>query len=279
MRNLIFFIYKYYVFFLFLGLEIYSFVILYRYNNYQKASFLNYTANVSASFFNAVNSTTGYFNLRTLNDSLLQENARLRGQLLQSYYQNGIYSTRINDTLYKQQYEYISSSVVNNSVIKRNNYLTLDKGSNHGVQVYDGVISGNGVVGIVTQVTPHYSLVQSVLHSRNITNAKLKRTGDIGRVTWDGKNQLFANLNDVNMHVPVTVGEEVVTSNFSPVYPEGIPIGKVVSVDRKPENNFYDIRILLYTRFSKLKNVYIVRNLLKGEQLKLEEKKQEEPGK
>ncbi len=279
MRNLIFFIYKYYVFFMFLTFEIFSLFILYRYNNYQKASFLNYTESVTSSFYSAVKSTTGYFNLRSFNDSLQADNARLRTQLIQSYYQNGIISKSVRDTLYKQQFEYISSQVVNNSVVKRNNYLTLDKGYEHGIRERMGVICANGVVGIVTQVTPHFSLVQSLLHGKNITNAKLKKTGDIGSVTWDGSNQLFANLNDINMHVPVSVGDEIITSNFSPVYPEGVQIGKVVMVNRKAENNFYDIKILLNTPFSKLKYVYIIKNLFKEERENTELKSITDPQK
>src|SRR6186713_798849 len=115
MRNLIFFIYKYYVFFLFFVLEVVAFVILYRFNNYQKASFINYTTGVTSSFYTGVSNTRLYFNLRSVNDSLQLENARLRTQLLTSYYQNNISTTSINDTVYKQQYEYVAATIVNNS--------------------------------------------------------------------------------------------------------------------------------------------------------------------
>src|SRR5690348_13804324 len=127
MRNLIFFIYKYYVFFLFFALEIFSFVVIYRFNNYQKASFINYTTGVTSSFYTAVSNTRSYFNLRRVNDSLQIENAKLRSQLLTSYYQNNITTTQINDTIYKQQYSYVAASVVNNSVTKRNNYITINR--------------------------------------------------------------------------------------------------------------------------------------------------------
>lgn len=133
MRNLIFFIYKYYVFFLFFSLEVFAFVVIFRFNNYQKASFVNYTVGVTSSFYTAVSNTQEYFNLRHVNDSLQIENARLRSQLLTSYYKNNFTPTQINDTVYKQQYEYIPAQVVSNSVTKRNNYITLNKGSLHGI--------------------------------------------------------------------------------------------------------------------------------------------------
>ena len=279
MKNLVFFIYKYYVFFMFLAFEFFALIVLFRFNNYQQASFLNYTSSTSSAIFNTMNSTTGYFNLKTLNDSLQLENARLRTQSLQSYYQNGITKTEVNDTLFKQQYFYISAQVVNNSISKRNNFITIDKGAFHGVKRFDGVICPNGVVGIVWQVTPYYSLVQSVLNSKSSTGAKIKKTGDIGSITWDGSNALFAQLSKVNTYVPVAIGDEVVSTAQSASYPEEIPIGKIVKIDRNPEKNDYDITILIHTPFSRLKNVYVVRNLFKESQHAAEAKALEEEAK
>jgi rod shape-determining protein MreC len=261
---------------MFLTFEVFAMVVLFRFNSYQQASFLNYTASSSSSIYNAINSTTGYFNLKTLNDSLQQENARLRSRLLQSYYQNGFTTVAVNDTTYKQQYQYISAQVVNNSISKKNNFITIDKGYLHGVKRFDGVICPNGLVGIVWQVTPYYSLVQSVLNSKSNTGAKVKKTGDIGTVTWDGDNALFAQLSDVNTFVPVAVGDEIVSTAQSASYPEEIPIGKIVKIDRNPEKNSYDIVILIHTPFSRLRNVYVVRNLFKESQQEAEVKIAEE---
>ena len=264
---------------MFLAFEFFALIVLFRFNNYQQASFLNYTSSVSSTIFNTINSTTGYFNLKTLNDSLLLENARLRTKSLQSYYQNGITKTEVNDTLFKQQYIYIAAQVVNNSISKRNNFITIDKGAFHGVKRFDGVICPNGVVGIVWQVTPYYSLVQSVLNSKSSTGAKIQKTGDIGSITWDGSNALFAQLSKVNTYVPVAVGDEVVSTSQSASYPEEIPIGKIVKIDRNPEKNDYDITILIHTPFSHLKNVYVVRNLFKESQHAAEAKALEEEAK
>lgn len=272
MKNLLFFFYKYYVFFMFFAFEVFALVVLFRFNNYQQASFLNYTASTSSSIYNAINSTTGYFNLKTQNDSLQAENARLRSQLLQSFYQNGFTATTVNDTMYKQQYEYIPALVVNNSISKRNNYITIDKGSLHGIKRFDGVICPNGIVGIVWQVTPYYSLVQSVLNSKSSTGAKVKKTGDIGSVSWNGDNALLAQLSKVNNYVPVAIGDEIVSTAQSPSYPEDIAIGKIVKIDRNPEKSSYDITIVLHTPFSRLKSVYVVRNLFKEQQIAAEAK-------
>ncbi len=271
MRNLIFFIYKYHVFFIFFVLEIAAFVIIYRFNNYQKASFLNYTNGVANNFYNGVSNTQEYFNLRRVNDSLQLENARLRSQQIISYYQNNISINSINDTVYKQQYQYTAAQVVNNSVTKRNNYITLNRGSLHGIKREMGVISENGIVGIVMNVSEHYCTVLSLLNSNCKISAKLQKTGAFGSLVWDGKNPKISKLLDVNKHVPIEIGDLVITSNFSTIFPEGIPIGKIAKHTLDAGDNFHAIEVELFTDFSTVSTVYIISNLLKNEQQELEQ--------
>lgn len=270
MRNIIFFLYKYYTFMLFLGLELLSFIIIYRYNNYQKASFLNYTGAVSSGFYNAVNSTTSYFNLKNVNDSLQAENARLRSQLLNAFYQNSFTITKISDTTYKQQYEYISASVVNNSVTKRNNYITLDKGSEHSIEKGMGVICSNGIVGTVQYVSRNYSVVLSFLNSQANLSVKVKKNNAFGSLVWEGDDPGEARLKDVNKHVQIAVNDEIVTSNYSTIYPEGIPVGTISNHYLDDGENFHSIHVKLNTDFGTLKSVYVIRNLLKNQQQDIE---------
>lgn len=271
MRNLIFFIYKYHVFFIFFLLEVLAFIIIYRFNNYQKASFLNYTSGVASSFYNGVNNTQEYFNLRRVNDSLQHENARLRSLQINSYYQNNISINTINDTVFKQQYEYIAAQVVNNSVTKRNNYITLNRGRLHGIEREMGVISESGIVGIVMNVSDHYCTVLSLLNSNCKISAKLQKTGAFGSLVWDGGNPRYARLLDVNKHVPVRVNDQVITSNFSTIFPEGIPIGRVYEHSLDAGDNFHTISVELYTDFGTVSTVYVIRNLFKQEQQALEQ--------
>ena len=270
MRNLIFFISKYYVFFLFFGLELLSFIIIYRFNNYQKASFVNYTTGVTSSFYSAVSNTQQYFNLRKINDSLQIENAKLRSQLLTSYYQNNLTIKHINDTLYKQQYDYIPASVVNNSVTKRNNYITLNRGSLHGIEPQMGVISESGIVGIVLSVSPNYCTVLSLLNNNCKISAKVKKNNAFGSLVWDGDNPQVARLLDVNKHVPVADNDLVITSNYSTIFPEGIPIGKIQTHSLDAGDNFHTIKVELFTDFSTVSTVYVIRNLMKEQQQNLE---------
>lgn len=270
MRNLLFFLYKYYTFLLFFSLELFSLIILYQYNTYQRASFLNTTGAVASSFYEKINNTTSYFSLRRINDSLLNENARLRTMQLNAYYQNGFTLSTLNDTNYKQQYSYISANVVNNSVIRRNNYITIDKGRIHGIEPNMGVISSNGVVGIVTGVSEHFSTIRSALNKETKISAMLKKNGAFGSLAWNGDNPKYTNLVDVNKHVQVKVGDEVVTNDFSTIFPVGIPIGTIAEQSLDAGDNFHTLKVELYTDFSTLRNVYVIRNKFKDEQLELE---------
>lgn len=270
MRNLLFFISKYYVFFLFFALEISSFVIIYRFNNYQKASFVNYTTGVTSSFYTTVSNTQQYFNLRHVNDSLQMENARLHSQLITSYYQNQFTPKMVNDTIYKQQYEFIPASVVNNSVTKRNNYITLNRGRLHGIEPEMGVISESGIVGIVMSVSEHYCTVLSLLNNNCKISAKIKKNGAFGSLVWDGSDPRYAKLLDVNKHVPIATNDEIITSNYSTIFPEGIPIGRIFSHSLDAGDNFHTIKIELNTDFGNISSVYIIRNLMKNEQKNIE---------
>ncbi|MDP3928436.1 MAG: rod shape-determining protein MreC [Bacteroidota bacterium] len=270
MRNLIFFFYKYYTFILFFTLELFSFVVIYQYNHYQRASFLNFTGGMASGFYETVNSTTNYFGLRNMNDSLMAENARLRSQMINAYYQNGFTQTSINDTLYKQQYEYISANVVNNSVGKRNNYITIDKGKLHGIKPDMGVIGSNGVVGIVTSVSDHFSTIRSALNANTKISCMIQKNNAFGSLEWNGDDPKFSSLKYVNKHVPVNSNDEVVTSNFSMLFPQGLPVGKVYAHSIEAGDNFHAIKVELYTNFSTLKNVYVIRNIFKEEQEELQ---------
>ena len=270
MRNLLFFISKYYVFFLFFSLEIFSFVVIYRFNNFQKASFVNYTTGVTSSFYSSISNTKQYFSLRRVNDSLQYENARLHSQLITSYYENKFTPKLINDTIYKQQYEYIPANVVNNSVTKRNNYLTLNRGRDHGIVPEMGVISESGIVGIVMNVSEHYCTVLSLLNNNCKISAKIKKNGAFGSLVWDGSDPHFARLLDVNKHVPISGNDEIITSNFSTIFPEGISIGRIYSHSLDAGDNFHTIKIELNTDFGTVSTVYIIRNLMKEEQINLE---------
>jgi rod shape-determining protein MreC len=277
MRNLLIFITKYNAFFLFLIFEIASLIIYVKYNSFQKATFINSTNKVTSEFYTRADEVKGYLSLREVNDQLAKENANLRNQLRSSKFLDSVAKHVVNDTVYKQQYEYIDAKVINNSVNKRNNYLTITKGSNDGVAKGMGVITGSGVVGKIVLVGEHISIVQSLLHKDSRFSAMLAANKEIGYLEWgDDLDPHKGLLVDVSNTAQPKIGEMVVTSQLS-LFPAGIPIGKVSKLNAKGAGFFLNMEVALAVDFSKLEYVYVINNKLATEQAGLEaqEKKDE----
>ncbi|MBD1393158.1 rod shape-determining protein MreC [Mucilaginibacter glaciei] len=277
MRNLLIFITKYNAFFLFLIFEIASFIIYIKYNSFQKASFINSTAEVTGNLYARTDELKGYLSLRDVNDNLVRENARLRNQLKTSLYLDTAGKKRVIDTNYKQQYEYIAAKVINNSVNKRNNYITIDRGSNNGIAKGMGVITDAGVVGKVVFVGPHMAIVQSLLHKDTRFSAMLAAHKEIGYLEWgEDVDPHKGLLIDVSNNARPKIGEQVVTSDLS-LFPAGIPLGKVSKLNAKGGGFFLNMEVALAVDFSKLQYVYVIVNRFAQEQAGLEaqEKKDE----
>lgn len=271
MRNLFLFLWRYNFFIFFLLLEVVCGFLIVRNNNFQHASFLNSTNKVAAEVNSVVSSVTDYINLRTTNDALARQNAGLKSLIPDVYYIDSALQRVASDTVLKQQYTFITARVVNNSVNRRNNYLTLNKGASQGIKPEMGVISGDGIVGIVKDVSEHFCSVISFLHKDSRISARIKKSGYIGSMVWGGYDENTGSLNDIAKHVKVAKGDTIVTSSFSSIFPEGILIGIVSDVNSDTGDNFQDIQVRLTTPFGKLSYVYIVSNLLKEEQQALEE--------
>src|ERR1700753_527577 len=157
MRNLLVFISKYNAFFLFVIFEICALVIYIKYNSFQKASFINSANQVTGGLYARASELSGYLSLNEVNDSLARENARLRNQLKSAFYVDTIGKHKVTDTVYKQQYEYIDAQVLNNSITRRSNYITINKGRKAGIAKGYGVICPSGVVGKVIAVDENMS--------------------------------------------------------------------------------------------------------------------------
>ena len=163
-----------------------------------------------------------------------------------------------------KQFDFISAKVVNNSVHRFTNYLTINKGSDSGVEPGMAVISPLGAVGKVKAVSNHYSVVTSILHKDYKLSVLMTRTGYFGSVSWDGKYPEFAQLNFVPRHVNPAKGDTIVTSAYNAVFPEGIMVGIIEEVKQNP-TLFYDLTVRLSQDFRKLSYVEVVRSHLKSE--------------
>jgi len=271
MRNLFLFIWKYNFFILFLLIETFCGYLIVRNNGFHRASLVNSTNAVAARVNSAVSSVTEYINLRTTNDALSRENVALKSLFPDIYYVDSALQHTRNDTILLQQYTFMTAKVVNNSTNRRNNYLTLNKGTIQGVRPGSGVICSDGIVGIVKDVSDHFCSVISFLHKDLPISAKLLHTDYMGSMVWDGYDATRGTLNDIANHVHVNKGDTIVTTSFSKIFPEGIMIGTVESVKPSGGNNFQDISVNLSTPFGKLTYVYIIDNILRDEQTSLEE--------
>jgi rod shape-determining protein MreC len=270
MRNLLIFITKYNAFFLFLIFEAISFVIYVKYNSFQKASFINSTNKVTGALYTQVNELYDYLALREINDSLANENARLRNQLKASFYVDTLGKRKVNDTIYKQQYTYVVAKVINNSINRSNNYITIDRGSRQGIAKGMGVICSSGLVGKVVFVGEHLSIVQSLLHKDSRFSAMLAKNKEIGYIEWsDDLDPHKGYLKDVSNNAQPKLGEQVVTSEYS-LFPAGVPIGKVSNLHTKAGGFALNMEVRLAVDFSKLQYVDVVINKLAQEQAGLE---------
>jgi len=274
MRNLLAFIWKHYAFFLFLLLETVSIYLVVQNNYYQKASFINSSNKVSGNVYSVLTNVTQYFYLKDENERLAKENAILHSLSTKSFVKTTKEEFIYKDTLFRQQYKYLNAKVVNNSINKRNNYITLDKGSRDGVTPESAVICSDGVVGIVTNVSDNFSSVLSVLHKDAKVSARIKNSNYFGSLVWEGGNYRIAKLIDIPTHVPLKKGDTLETNAFSGIFPEGILVGYVEDFEIKAGRNFYDIQVRLSTDYKKVTHVFVVNNLLKGEQLQLEKSSQ-----
>jgi rod shape-determining protein MreC len=269
MRNLIRFILTYHFFFLFLIFEALSLILLFNYNHFQRAKFINASQRVTGFVYEKIDMLDEYLSLKQTNQELAIENAKLNNILQRAYRSDEIFFYGEYDSIYSQQYFYTSARIINNSVNKQHNFLTLNKGSEAGIRPEMAVIATNGIVGVVNGVSKRFSTVMSLLNTNLRVSAKVKKNDAFGSLAWDGLDHREVVLYDIPYHIDIAKGDTVVTSGFSTIYPEGIMVGTVKDFEVKG-GNFYVIRVQLTTDFKRLTYVNVVSNLRKDEQLELE---------
>ncbi len=270
MRNLLQFIYRYHFFLLFVLLFTLAMVINASRQHYKQA-LIWHSANIfSAHIYQFRQNVVSYFNLREVNQTLIDENVILFNQLEENFMFADETTFIVEDSLQQRKYTYMHADIINNSINLRNNYLTLNKGKKHGVRPDMGVVTPNGVVGIVKAVSKNFSLVNSLLHSETIISVKIEKNGHIGSLLWNGENYRIADMTYIPPHVELEAKDKVVTSGYSVIFPGNIPVGHMIDWEIRRGETFYTAKVELYLDFNKLNHVYIVKNLLQDEQEELE---------
>lgn len=235
-------------------------------NQYQEASFFNSSNYLAASVLESKNGVQNYFYLKEVNETLSQENARLREQV------SGVDGHTVDSSQYSairtfdtDPFEYEAAKVINNSTRRFNNFITINKGSDDGVAPDMAVINAQGIVGKVKATSKHFSTIISLLHPDLFVSSLVKGSGTLCTTKWDGKNPQEAELMYVPRHLKVEIGDSVVTSGYNAIFPANLPIGVINSIDIKDDATFYTIMIDLTTNFEALSYVYVVKNNYKQE--------------
>lgn len=277
MRSLLDFLVRYYHWLLFIVLEGISLALLFRFNHYQSSVWLT-TANVVVGQVDSwEQQAMRYVHLGVENEALMRRNMVLEYNLSQLQQQLNELTHDSTYTELRQAERYdslrlIPARITTNSVLRRNNFLTIDRGEQDGVRPEMGVVCGTGIVGIVYMTSAHYSVVMTLLNSHSHISCRLRGTGYFGDLKWDGRHPLFAVLNDIPRHARFHVGDIVETSGFSLVFPRGIFVGKVSAIENSDDGQTYKLRVHLGTDFSRLENVAVVAQQFQPEVRLLEER-------
>lgn len=262
MRDLINFISRFSSWILFIIYFIGGCILLASSGPYQRHLWLTSAGAIASVVYDASHNVTSYFYLREENKDLLQRNGELEGEVAMMRRQLRQMSEQLyGDTMHVPEvlkpFDFIVASVTNNSIAMPHNYITLNKGRLDGVEPEMGVLDPNGVVGVVNKVGDHHALVISMLNPDFRLSCKVKGNDAFGSLVWDGKAVNQALLEELPRHAEYTTGDTIVTSGFSAVFPEGIPIGTVMETLRDEDDNFFKLRIKLFTDFTRLSTVRV----------------------
>jgi rod shape-determining protein MreC len=241
-----------------------------RNHQYQRAVLTNSSNLITSFFFGMHADVSEFISLRKINQDLVQQNNELLHKVDFSFYKTDIDEIEHNDSLFLQQFSYVNARIVNSSINRRNNFLTINKGRRHGIQPDMGVITANGVIGIVTNVSNNFSTVISLLHRDTRISVRMKKNDHLGTLQWDGRNYKEATVLYIPTHVDMNVGDSIITSGFSVIFPAGIHIGHISEFIARPGEDYFTARVELAQDFNNLTYVHVIKSLLRDELLELE---------
>tara|TARA_B100000925_G_scaffold144432_1_gene108163 strand:+ start:121 stop:930 length:810 start_codon:yes stop_codon:yes gene_type:complete len=243
---------------IFLGLLIISFSLILNRNFFQNSKFNFFSNNIISSIKNQTKQIDNYLKLRSENIKLKQENLSLKIQL-NSLPKNS------SSTNKSENYNFNTAEIIANSIKYSRNYIMINKGSNDFVKLDDGLVTKNGIIGIINKVSPKYSTAISILNTDLKINAKIKRTNHFGSLEWNGVDHKSMMLYDIPKSANIQINDSVVSGGMSFIFQENIPIGKVKNIKLKEDSNYYLIDVELFEDLSSLNSVYIISNYNKDE--------------
>ena len=274
MRNLLDFLARHNHWFVFVLLEVISAVLLFKYNSYQGSVWFSSANAVSGRVYEASAAVGQYFSLVTVNRQLTQRNVYLEREVARMAQEH---AEATADSSYLQRlqnnqtnrYRSVPARVVSSSLDRLNNFITIDKGAADGVKKDMGVVCGTGIVGIVYLTSAHYSVVIPVLNSKSNISCSIRGRGYFGYLHWMGGVPDEAYLDDVPRHARFRIGDVIVTSGYSSVFPPGMLVGKVMRVYNSANGLSFRLRIKLTTDFGNLRDVCVITDAAVAERVKL----------
>lgn len=273
MRNLLEFFINYRYWFLFLLLEAVSFVLLFRFNSYQGSVYFTSANTVVGTYYAVVSEVTSFFGLKTQNGNLSAENVRLQQRICEL--EDRIFELSgdsVSGDVLDGKYELIDALVVNSTLHRNNNLITINKGEADGVRPEMGVVSSSGVVGVVGLVSEHYSIVIPLVNTSSNISCRLKTSEYFGTLRWQRGAINVSYVSDIPRHAKVERGEIVETNGYSDIFPAGIPVGRVLDFEDSADGMAFMMRVKLFTDFSTLRNVSVIKNYVNTERRLLESK-------
>ena len=262
MYNLRRFIIKHHFVILFILLEVISILLLANSQRFHRNRMVNTTNDVVGKIYEWGSAVGNYFRLNTANEQLAEENALLRQQLSVVYDTTTCtYDISQGDTLFK----YIPAQVVNNSTNQANNYIIINKGSLDGIERDMSVMSTEGIVGVVTDVSRHYASIMSLLHSKSVVGVRIKESQELASLKWETNNYRYGMVEDIPTHIVLHQGDTILTSSHSFIVPEDLMVGTVEEFYPTAVDALNRAKIRFATDFATLRHVYVIKDLHKPE--------------
>lgn len=227
-------------------------------HSYHKSKIVSSANFLSGTFYAEVNNVKEYFNLKTQNDELALENARLKGLLFNKKDTTKLPS--IEDIKGIDKTSIIISKVINNCYNSQENFITINSGIKQNIKPDMGVINSLGIIGVIENTSANYATVFSILNVKSKTSAKLKKSNHFGSLIWNGENAGYAQLIDIPRLASVKKGDTIVTSGQSTTFPANINIGTVYKIYVDDETNYYTVDVKLFNDMTSLGHVYVIKN-------------------
>ena len=259
MQQIIFFFIRNKNFLLFCVLFLLSLSLIVKSHSFHKSKFVNSANFLSGGIYSLKSNVTSYFNLKEKNNLLIEENARIR-KVLEGFKESNLIP-ELDSLLFPSKYNFIPARIINKSYSKTKNRLTLSSGAKNNIKIDMGVITSNGIVGIIDNVSKNYATVQSILNTKSQINAKLKSSYHFGTLIWNTNNSNIVQLVDVPRLAPVVLGDTITTGGKSTIFPKGILIGTIKDFSLVGDENYYNINIQLFNDMTNLEHVYVIENI------------------